>query len=678
MLQFSHILIQNKIKYKPLIIGLACLFGELVAFSQEKVSIQLKKITFEDFNLPKSQVIDSNTNAVILADVGSTFFVGSKNHNWVSAVIRAYTRIKIIKQSALDLATVKIPLHETSNGIDILDSLQASAYNVESGRLVETKLNLNEVFENKINRYTIEKRFSLAAVKEGSIIEYSYQITSPNYQILPSWRFQHFEYPCLHSEYEIIIPNLLSYHIVYYGKDPFLLNESEKMRNQYYKMATVNVKTEATRHRWVMKELPPFEGENFINTPNDCLDKIEFHLAQSYNGENIQNYSSSWKNTTHELLQRDDFGYAIGIEKSSFLLKDVKKLVSDGENLLDASKSIYNYVRDNFTCTSRDYITVQSSLYDIYKTRKGSAAEINLLLIAMLRQNGMAADPVILGTKEYGTNSSEYPVMDKINYVICATWIYGDTIYLDASRPTLGFGRLPLDCYNGHARIINDKETGPLFFYPDGIKEPKMTTVFISNNEKGKISGTFQSDPGFFGSEEIREKISNTGKDKFIEGIKSAYSPETIITNTGIDSLKQIEFPIHFHYDFTFPYEANEDIFYFSPIIGEVIKDNPFKAVERKFPVEMPYPVDDLYVLNMEIPEGYIVDELPKSAKVAFNENEGYFEYMIAHDEGTIQLRTHLKLNKATFPPEEYKTLRDFWTYVIKKQGEAIVFKKKK
>ncbi|HEY0611092.1 MAG TPA: hypothetical protein VGD35_15590, partial [Chitinophaga sp.] len=87
---------------------------------------------------------------------------------------------------------------------------------------------------------------------------------------------------------------------------------------------------------------------------------------------------------------------------------------------------------------------------------------------------------------------------------------------------------------------------------------------------------------------------------------------------------------------------------------------------------------DEIYTLNMEIPEGYDVEELPKSTMVKFNEDEGLFQYMIAKDENIIQFRSRIKLNKATFPPEEYGTLRDFFDMIVKKQGEQIVLKKKK
>jgi hypothetical protein len=72
-----------------------------------------------------------------------------------------------------------------------------------------------------------------------------------------------------------------------------------------------------------------------------------------------------------------------------------------------------------------------------------------------------------------------------------------------------------------------------------------------------------------------------------------------------------------------------------------------------------------------------VVDELPKSTRVALNGDEGMFEYLIAAQSGTIQLRCHLKLNKANFSPDDYSSLRDFFGYVVKKEAETIVLKQK-
>jgi hypothetical protein len=90
----------------------------------------------------------------------------------------------------------------------------------------------------------------------------------------------------------------------------------------------------------------------------------------------------------------------------------------------------------------------------------------------------------------------------------------------------------------------------------------------------------------------------------------------------------------------------------------------------------MPYARAETYLLNMEIPEGYTVEELPKSSRVDYNGDEGLFEYLVVKNPSFIQLRSTIKLNKATFFPEDYQTLRDFFGYIVKKHSEQIVLKK--
>jgi hypothetical protein len=242
----------------------------------------------------------------------------------------------------------------------------------------------------------------------------------------------------------------------------------------------------------------------------------------------------------------------------------------------------------------------------------------------------------------------------------------------------LGFGQLPLDCYNGHARIISDHDSGSVFFNSDDIKEQRSTTVFIINDEKGdgQLTGSLETTPGSFESFDLRKEIRHGGESDFFKKIRLSYSPDFKIENTAIDSLKNLEDPVKIHYDFNLAPEGKPDIIYFNPILQSSFTENPLKAETRKFPIEMSYPIDELYVLNMEIPKGYAVDEIPKSAKVAYNGTDGLFEYLIQKTESNVQLRVHLKLNQATFPAEDYNTLRDFFAYVAKKQSEQIVFKK--
>ena len=124
--------------------------------------------------------------------------------------------------------------------------------------------------------------------------------------------------------------------------------------------------------------------------------------------------------------------------------------------------------------------------------------------------------------------------------------------------------------------------------------------------------------------------------------------------------------------------DSAEGNFYFTPILTDRIAENPLKDVLRIYPVEMPCAKDVNYILTMDIPGGYAVEELPKSGKVLLNNNGGYFEYILSQDGEQIHLRTRLRLAKANFQPDEYENLRTFFSAIVEKENEQIVFKKKK
>jgi hypothetical protein len=52
------------------------------------------------------------------------------------------------------------------------------------------------------------------------------------------------------------------------------------------------------------------------------------------------------------------------------------------------------------------------------------------------------------------------------------------------------------------------------------------------------------------------------------------------------------------------------------------------------------------------------------------------FEYLFSASDTQVQMRCRLQLKKATFLNEDYQTLRDFYSFIVKKQAEQIVFKK--
>jgi hypothetical protein len=260
--------------------------------------------------------------------------------------------------------------------------------------------------------------------------------------------------------------------------------------------------------------------------------------------------------------------------------------------------------------------------------------------------------------------------------VIVQLTIDKQTYYLDASEPHMGFGKLGYKCYNGHARVIN-RDATPVEFTPDSLVERKMTSFFVTADNHGNWSGSVQKSPGFYESCRLRTKIKESGKEGFLAELKKAFTGETEVSGLAIDSLDKLEEPLSITYNFQNRLEK-ETIVYLNPMFGEGYRENPFRSGLRFYPVEMPYTIDETYLLQMQIPQGYTVDELPRQIMVKLNENDdGLFEYRLSESNGTISLRSRLRIKRSFFMPEEYNMLREFFDLVVKKHNEQIVLKKK-
>ena len=664
------------------VILLAIVSNQLQAQDKDKLNFKFNKISVADFDLSNSH-FDSSAGAVIIADIGSSWFEGNSK-GWFSLIHKRTTRIKILNKNGFDAANVEVHLYKDGTDEEKLDNLKGFTYNLDNGKVVETKLDNNSIFKDKLSKEFSVRKFTLPAIKEGSIIEYTYVIKSDFLRNLQPWAFQG-EYPELWSEYEVTIPDFFNYVAISQGYQPFASRDSKSSYSNFTVIEpgtttsneTFNISSNVTTTKWVMKDVPLLKAEKFTSTLRNHIAMIEFQLAQyRFPNSPVEDKMGNWGTITEGLMNNELFGATLA-KNNNWMDDDLKQITAGATTKLEKAKKIYAFVRSNFTCTD-DYARYMSNgLKATFKARNGNVVDINLLLTAMLKHEEIIADPILLGTRERGLTHEIYPLLNRYNYVICRANIDNQYYYLDASEPKMGFGKLSPECYNGYARVISD-QPDMVILSPDSLKEAKVTSMFIVNDEKQGYVGSYSTNLGYFESIEAREKITKKGKEEFVKSIKSSYPSDFGLGEVKFDSLDNYDVPLQIKYPIDLKNFANEDIVYFTPLMAEAYKDNYFKSAERKYPVEMPYTIDETYILNMEVPAGYVVDELPKSARVAMNDNEGMFEYLIDQSGGTIRLKSRVQIKKTNFQPEDYEGLRAFFDYVVKKHSEQIVFKKKK
>lgn len=656
-----------------------CLFGTTTFTFSQKISGERKfgDLKTEDF-APKSYEVDTSADAIYLFETGSSHHEVNI-YSWFDVVYQVHTRIRLLhKNSFNDLATIKIPLHNWGDRKDEVSKIQASTFNLENGKVVETKLDKNSFYNYKDGNDEVLK-FTFPNIKEGSIIEYTYKEVIPYFAYVPSWQFQNI-YPKLESTFETAVPEFfefLTFNQGYLKAGEDNVNYNAEFFNLLnpYGGYPITLSSRTVKHTWKYINIPAIKMEAYITQLADYVQKVSFQFS-AVKFENVvpKYFMQSWKQASDDLMKEKNFG--LDLTKNNAWLKDeMPNGLNTETDTVSKTKMIYEFVRNTYKSLSQNGVTLSQPLKKTVQDKTGSVADINMVLIAMLRNAGLNANPVLLSTRDHGKAFIQYPVMSKFNYLIAEMEI-GNAVYvMDASDPDLGFNKLNKRCYNDFGRVIS-QDPFVINLSPNALNEQSVSTVFMMNDGKAKISGSSSTLLGDIESANMRDQLQQKDPSDYFSDLKKTYSMDVQFNNAHIDSLHKAGLPVSIDYEFSF--NINEDLVYFNPLVsGKIYKTNPFQSAKRFYPVEMPYCPDETYILDMEIPEGYEVDELPKSAKALLNANDGFYEYVIQQSDGHIQLRSRLKLNKASYDQSEYETLRNFYAFVVEKQNEQIVFKKK-
>jgi hypothetical protein len=626
-----------------------------------------------DFH-PSSPVIDSNSNVVVIRDSGTAEMLG-KFYGWRIKQTR-YRRVLIRNKNGFDATKIEISFAPEFNGTGRLSTLFAYTCNLIDGKVVQTPVDTSEIFTEETNGGRIKEKFSFPNIREGSIIEYQYTLYSNNIYEFRPWDFQG-NYPHLKSTFRMSFPETFNYVATTQGFLP--VSRRDEARDTVYGVGNYTIKTKSFNIWWEMDDVPAFKEEPYISAPGNYVAGLRFQLSEYTDLQTRKRIKvfNTWDEVNKNFYKSKSFG-GIMTTSSHWLRKEMRTIVDDTVNAMDKAKAVYAYVRDHFANMGRAIIADEDqSLKDIFKSHKGSVAEINLLLTAMLREEGLAADAIIMSTRDNGKIIPSYPVMENFNYVVVRLKLGDETYFLDAAEPRMGFGHLPVECYNGYARVVSEKPDS-VYMDTDSLSEFKFSTLMLTNNDHGdSLTGPYMAQEGYYGSKGIRDEIAAKDEKTYFEAERKSYPFAVQLTDRGVDSLKRYDLPVTVHYSLGFPI-GDEDRIYFNPMMGEGIKENLFSAAERHYPIEMPFKVDELFVMRMEIPKGYEIEEMPKPARVLLGDGDGSYEYLFQADDASVQFRSRLVLKRTFFLADAYQPLRTFFAAVMKKQGEVIVFKKKK
>ena len=663
------------------------------AFAQ-KDPIKFGEVDAKDVSM-KSYDKDSEAEAVVLCDYGNSNFEYMSEKGF-RLIMRRHTRIKILKQSGTKWGIISFYIYNFTHDKEKISLVKGTSYNFENGQVQKTKLEKESVFENKITDKVSEIKISMPNVKPGTVIEYTYELYSPDLFSLRTWHFQT-SIPTVHSEYRVSFPEYFTYVQIGQGFKPYDVAEtgkkansvsqtySEKSGGSLFNPATRQLQTDKIdfqdgTYRWIRKDVPAFKDEKFITTDEDYLAKIEFQLQSThFPGGDFKTYFSTWEKAVEDLYANEKFG---GYLNKKGRVKDlVATLIAGKTTPQDKMKAIYDYVKNTIQYNNKDNLFATKNPKEVLETNTGNSQEINMLLVIMLKEADIEAYPIISSLRGSGKVNMHYPLIDRFNYVTAYAKIGEQMNILDATDPMRPMNMVSADAltYAGLVLVPEKKQ-----FWVSMQKVPKTSNIYVAYLEiqpTGEIKGNINTKHSGYAALRMRRKLEKLKKE---EATKQTSKEE----ETGED--KEIKTAVYTNIkdydkalDGNLPVQTSEfaqqngDFLYITPLLGYVQKENPFKQDERLFPVDFSYPFEENLFMNYVIPEGYKVEELPKPVRFQWQDGSIKYDFLVQQIENRVSIVSRFSLNAAVFEPEDYKHLKELFSQIVAKHQEQIVLKKK-
>lgn len=623
---------------------------------------KLGRVTIDELK-EKAHPADTSAPAAILYKKGRTYFMLYDGH--FNMVTEVEFRIKIYKKTGYDYATQKLPYYTGGRSI-FVDFSDACTYNLENGQIVKTKMKSDGDFTEKINDDFSVKKIVLPNVKEGSVIEYSYKIRTPYYGVIPDWRFQ-YSIPVNNVEYFVATPQYFTYNTYLIGYLPINATQPKTKAGSGSAFTESYVVYSA-------KDVPALKDEDFVNNINNYTSTLKMELAMvQIPGQAPEKLSMDWTSLTAWIYDNKDFGGEL--KARSYFEDDLPAILAGKVSTTDKVNAVFKYVQERMKWDEEESYFCEKGVKKAYNDKTGNSAEINLMLVAMLRQAGLSANPVLVSTRDNGI--ALYPNRAAYNYVIAAVENDNKVVLLDATSKNTVPGLLPVRALNWLGRMIRpDGSSAEVDLMPKtNAKETISVAATIDNTGKvnGKARDQYFDNFGYA----FRERFSNISKESYLEYMEKQNKGLTI-SDYKVDNVKEPAKPLMEEYAFEHSAAADAvgDKIFFNPLLFLADDENPFKQEKREYPVDFMFPQQIRYNVNVTIPQGYTIESMPKPALIKMEDGLGSFRYNVQSVGSQVQLLAVYEMNNAALPPDYYPTLRDFYMKMIEKQQEKVVLKK--
>lgn len=369
------------------------------------------------------------------------------------------------------------------------------------------------------------------------------------------------------------------------------------------------------------------------------------------------------------------------IKADAAIKEKVSELTKNQDSQEDKIKAIYNFCAQKIRYVAVEYGQAgyePHSASDIFKNKYGDCKDQAVLLVAMLKEAGLLAWPVLIPTKESYNLNEDFPAVF-FNHCIAAVSLNNKTVFLDPTAETCSFGNLP----------AGDQERIVLIFTEEGYKIEKTPLYPAEHNlVKQDLKIKINSDEAISARKSVftygmyeqgqRYWMLYTPPELIQEALKEAIQAISIgatLDNYNIQNLDNLNKPVALTYAFKGPeFFSLAGKLRIMPQLASL--DTSLVAKDkRKYPMDFSILDTKETLFEIEIPKNFIITYMPPS----INEDSPWLKFISEYNYrgNKIYFKQKTELKKNIISQGDYSDFKNFFTGLAKKIKQRVILEKK-
>jgi transglutaminase-like putative cysteine protease len=508
---------------------------------------------------------------------------------------------------------------------------------------------------------------SFPEITQGCLIEYKYRIHRNQLinddDLVINYKLQEQE-PVIQARLRLLVPadKPVHYKILNPGYNTFRAQLKPQIEPAPVPSSRVKQSPEYKQYTWEFRDIPAIIPEADM-PPYSRIDPII--LISTFNS--WQEVYDWWWGLAEDKIEADEA-----------IKQKAVDLTAGKETALQKAEAIYNFCAEDIRYVAVEYGQAGHEPHkasDIFFNKYGDCKDQAILLISMLRQMGIQAYPVLIGTYDHLDLEEDFPSLN-FNHAIAAADLGEGLVFLDPTCSTCRLGNLPAD----------DQERKVLVFTDSGYKI-EATPVYPLEHNQVRRTLSIQINPDetirserevyTFGLYDAAQRLwlKYSSDDAISESLKQAIqgiSPAARLISYNIENLDDLSKSLVLNYSFSGrEYWSKSGNLRILPQLAGLDTSLIAKQL-RRYPLELGLPSTSIIELDIRLPAGVKLRHLPDN----FEQSSPWLDVSIEYDlkESHLYFKQIKQTKTRHIPLSQYPEFKNFIEKVSTQIRERVIF----